>query len=199
MSYQKQERRLSYRPSIIIATPGRLWEMIDENMNEFLTSSLPKSLDILVLDEADRMVEVGHFKELNFILDFVYIKREEINLKKGETEENKQLKNDIVKNMGNMLKEKGRFVVGKNLEGNNKELQTLLEQAEDIGEEMEEIHQDDLIFDDEGLQEIEEKMTLDKKGKHKSNHKQMRINSKKDQEKKEVKFVPKMRGILTIV
>jgi hypothetical protein len=28
-----------------------------------------------VLDEADRMIEGGHFKELNYILDFIYSNR----------------------------------------------------------------------------------------------------------------------------
>lgn len=34
-------------------------------------------IDVLVLDEADRMIEDGHFKEMKFILDFVYSKRVE--------------------------------------------------------------------------------------------------------------------------
>lgn len=34
-------------------------------------------IDVLVLDEADRMIEDGHFKEMNLILDFVYSKRVE--------------------------------------------------------------------------------------------------------------------------
>jgi len=32
-------------------------------------------IDVLVLDEADRMIEDGHFKELKYILDFIYTKR----------------------------------------------------------------------------------------------------------------------------
>ena len=34
-------------------------------------------IDVLVLDEADRMIEDGHFKELKEILEFVYTKRVE--------------------------------------------------------------------------------------------------------------------------
>lgn len=33
MSIQKQERLLSYNPTIIIATPGRLWELLNERGN----------------------------------------------------------------------------------------------------------------------------------------------------------------------
>ena len=34
-------------------------------------------IDVLVLDEADRMIEDGHFKEMKLLLDFVYTKRVE--------------------------------------------------------------------------------------------------------------------------
>lgn len=74
MSIQKQERLLSYEPTIIIATPGRLWELLHERMNPYLASSLPL-IDCLVLDEADRMIEDGHFQELKLILDYIYTKR----------------------------------------------------------------------------------------------------------------------------
>lgn len=76
MSVQKQERLLSYEPTIIIATPGRLWELMNDKMNPYLVSSLPM-IDVLVLDEADRMIEDGHFKEMRSILDFIYTKRVE--------------------------------------------------------------------------------------------------------------------------
>ena len=55
MSIQKQQRLLSYKPAIIVATPGRLWELMDERMEPFLVGGLPM-IDILVLDEADRMI-----------------------------------------------------------------------------------------------------------------------------------------------
>lgn len=76
MSIQKQERLLSYQPTIIVATPGRLWELMNERMNEYLCNQLPL-IDVIVLDEADRMIEDGHFKEMKYILDFIYRKRVE--------------------------------------------------------------------------------------------------------------------------
>ena len=56
-----------------MATPGRLWELLDpENQpNTYLSNTLPM-IDVLVLDEADRMIEDGHFKELKPILNFIY-------------------------------------------------------------------------------------------------------------------------------
>lgn len=76
MSIQKQRRLLSYKPAIVIATPGRLWELMDEYMEPYLLNGLPM-IDVLVLDEADRMIADGHFKELKFILDHIYMKRVE--------------------------------------------------------------------------------------------------------------------------
>ena len=76
MSVQKQQRLLSYKPAIIIATPGRLWELLDDYMEPYLANGLPM-IDTLVLDEADRMVADGHFKELKLILNYIYNKRVE--------------------------------------------------------------------------------------------------------------------------
>lgn len=67
MSLQKQERLLSKRPEIVVATPGRLWELMNNQGHEhFLDLG---RLNFLVLDEADRMVERGHFQELHNIID----------------------------------------------------------------------------------------------------------------------------------
>lgn len=74
MSIQKQQRLLSYNPAIIIATPGRLWELLDDKQEPYLVNGLPL-IDVLVLDEADRMVADGHFKEMHKILEYIYTKR----------------------------------------------------------------------------------------------------------------------------
>ncbi|KAI0225300.1 ATP-dependent RNA helicase, partial [Massospora cicadina] len=66
MSIQKQERLFSRIPHIMIATPGRLWELMTQS-DEYMDRV--RGVRYLVLDEADRMVERGHFKELEFILD----------------------------------------------------------------------------------------------------------------------------------
>ncbi|CAG8730074.1 12946_t:CDS:10, partial [Funneliformis caledonium] len=65
MSVQKQQRLLSKHPNIIVATPGRLWELFSEN-DAYLDSL--RRIKFLVLDEADRMLETNHFEELNHIL-----------------------------------------------------------------------------------------------------------------------------------
>ena len=79
MSKQKQTRLLSYCPEILIATPGRLWEFIESGDYEYLETL--RTIEFLVLDEADKMIELGHFEELDKILGYVYQKQT------GETED----------------------------------------------------------------------------------------------------------------
>eukprot|EP00002_Diphylleia_rotans_P032018 TRINITY_DN6685_c0_g1_i2.p1 TRINITY_DN6685_c0_g1~~TRINITY_DN6685_c0_g1_i2.p1 ORF type:complete len:813 (+),score=227.99 TRINITY_DN6685_c0_g1_i2:53-2491(+) len=68
ISHHKQERLLSKHPNIIVGTPGRLWELIQEG-DPYL--SRLEGLQFFVLDEADRMVAAGHFKELDHILNMI--------------------------------------------------------------------------------------------------------------------------------
>ena len=49
---------------------------MDDRMEPYLTNGLPM-IDTLVLDEADRMIADGHFKELSKILGHIYQKRVE--------------------------------------------------------------------------------------------------------------------------
>ena len=67
MSEQKQRRQLSGasgRPvHVLVATPGRLCDMVqDESIRAFSDMS---RLRFLIVDEADRIVEEGHFPELH--------------------------------------------------------------------------------------------------------------------------------------
>lgn len=62
----KQERVLSKCPEIVVATPGRLWELLNEG-NQHLNKL--QKINFLVVDETDRMIEKGHFEELTLIID----------------------------------------------------------------------------------------------------------------------------------
>ncbi|KAL1596816.1 ATP-dependent RNA helicase [Nothophoma quercina] len=64
LSVQKQRRQLEHA-DIIVGTPGRLWEVISSGQG--LLRSLKQS-KFLVLDEADRLLSQGHYKELEEIL-----------------------------------------------------------------------------------------------------------------------------------
>lgn len=65
MASQKQERLLKQRPHIIVGTPGRLWELMSGGERHLVEL---QSLSFFVLDEADRMIEKGHFHELQSII-----------------------------------------------------------------------------------------------------------------------------------
>lgn len=60
MSIQKQQRQLE-RADIIVGTPGRMWEVMTGMLK-------PLKVKILVVDEADRLLTEGHFKEADDII-----------------------------------------------------------------------------------------------------------------------------------
>ncbi|KAJ1941483.1 ATP-dependent RNA helicase, partial [Kickxella alabastrina] len=64
MSQPKQERQLNTCPDIIIATPGRFWDLV--STNDVYLDQL-RAIKFLAIDEADRMLEPGHFSELKDI------------------------------------------------------------------------------------------------------------------------------------
>ncbi|CAG9855924.1 unnamed protein product [Phyllotreta striolata] len=66
MAVVKQERILSKEPEIVIATPGRLWELIQQGNSHL---SKVDKIKYLAIDETDRMLEKGHFQELNDLLE----------------------------------------------------------------------------------------------------------------------------------
>lgn len=65
LAHAKQIRQLSSSPSIIVATPGRLWELMSSE--DRIVPDL-RSLRYLVVDEADRLMIHGKFTELQNIL-----------------------------------------------------------------------------------------------------------------------------------
>jgi ATP-dependent RNA helicase DDX24/MAK5 len=64
LSVQKQRRQLE-KADIVVGTPGRLWEVMSAG-----SGVLPKfkQIKFLVVDEADRLLSEGHFKEMGEIL-----------------------------------------------------------------------------------------------------------------------------------
>lgn len=66
LSLREQEQTLKKRPDVVIATPGRF---IDHMRNS--ASFAVENLEILVLDEADRMLEDGFEAELTEIIETI--------------------------------------------------------------------------------------------------------------------------------
>ncbi|KAL2126495.1 hypothetical protein VTI74DRAFT_818 [Chaetomium olivicolor] len=64
LAVQKQQRQLE-KADIVVGTPGRMWEVMSTS-----TSVLQalRGINFLVVDEADRLLKDGHFKEAEEIL-----------------------------------------------------------------------------------------------------------------------------------
>lgn len=61
--FEGQYESLASNPDVIIATPGRLWQHLEET-----NFSLAK-VEFLVVDEADHMIEMGFEEQLRVIND----------------------------------------------------------------------------------------------------------------------------------
>ncbi len=67
--YKPQVHSLSHKAHIIVGTPGRVLKHLQENNFE------TDYINTLVLDEADRMVDMGFFEDINEIIEFLPKKR----------------------------------------------------------------------------------------------------------------------------
>ena len=61
----KQNRALSYKPQVVIGTPGRIIDHLEHKTLNF------KEVGIVVIDEADRMLDMGFYPQLKRIMDNV--------------------------------------------------------------------------------------------------------------------------------
>lgn len=59
---------LSYRPDILVATPGRYWDIVQSGEAHLSDMS---ELRYFVIDEADRMIADGYFPELRSIINLI--------------------------------------------------------------------------------------------------------------------------------
>lgn len=62
LDYQKQREELASSPDILIGTPGRLIDYFKQKVYDF------RRLQILVIDEADRMFDMGFISDLRYLL-----------------------------------------------------------------------------------------------------------------------------------
>jgi superfamily II DNA/RNA helicase len=62
MPYPKQMQLLAKNPEILVATPGRLIDHMDSGKIDF------SQLEVLVLDEADRMLDMGFIEDIDKIV-----------------------------------------------------------------------------------------------------------------------------------
>ena len=72
VGYDFQRRQLRRGADVVVATPGRLTDLIDEG------SVSLEDVDIVVLDEADRMADMGFMPQVKVLLDMTNAKRQTI-------------------------------------------------------------------------------------------------------------------------
>jgi ATP-dependent RNA helicase DDX24/MAK5 len=79
MSVEKQLRVLGYKPDVVVGTPGRIAGLLgiskkkeESQISASFRNELCEHLKFLVLDEADRLLEQSHFRDLTSILTFIY-------------------------------------------------------------------------------------------------------------------------------
>ncbi|RED64854.1 DEAD/DEAH box helicase [Cohnella lupini] len=62
VSQREQERALARGADIVIATPGRLMDLLNQNLIQL------RNIQVLVLDEADRMLDMGFINDVKKII-----------------------------------------------------------------------------------------------------------------------------------
>ena len=77
---------------ILVATPGRLLDLHDQKAVSF------KRVDVLILDEADRMLDMGFARDLNKIISYMPAKRQNLMFSATFSKEIKKLAEGILKN-----------------------------------------------------------------------------------------------------
>lgn len=72
LSQAKQTRVLNkYKPQILIATPGRLYDMVENGGVNHVDKHSIACIRTLVVDEGDRMMQKGHFNEMIKLIDII--------------------------------------------------------------------------------------------------------------------------------
>jgi superfamily II DNA/RNA helicase len=64
-SIYEQEKKLSRSTDVVIATPGRLLDIVERG------KILPHAIEVLVIDEADRMLDMGFIPDVEKIISFL--------------------------------------------------------------------------------------------------------------------------------
>ena len=117
-------------------------------------------IDMLVLDEADRIIEVGHFKEVKDIVEFIY-KQRPILMKKNSEEgptKDKSLHKSILEEHKKTQKSQKKNIRMKTLES-KEGVDINFDDIEDLGGEdaiLEDLDIDDLQIEELDQEEEEE-------------------------------------------
>lgn len=87
-----QKSMLKNGVDILVATPGRLLDLHEQKSVSF------KRIDVLILDEADRMLDMGFARDLNKLISFMPVKRQNLMFSATFSTEIKKLAEGILNN-----------------------------------------------------------------------------------------------------
>lgn len=71
-SMRRQRAEIAYRPNFVIGTPGRIIDLVRQNCLHLL------SFGSVVLDETDRMVDIGFIKDIKYLISLLPQKRQSL-------------------------------------------------------------------------------------------------------------------------
>ncbi len=87
-----QIKTLKQGVDILVATPGRLLDLHDQKAVSF------KRIEVLILDEADRMLDMGFVRDINKIISFMPTKRQNLMFSATFSKDIKKLAEGILRN-----------------------------------------------------------------------------------------------------
>ncbi len=91
-SMYNQEKHLQSNPQIIIGTPGRLKDLVNRRKINL------KSFRTVVLDEVDRMVDIGFIHDITYLISFLPKERQSLFFSATVTDKVKTILNQFVNN-----------------------------------------------------------------------------------------------------
>ncbi len=86
-----QIKQLQRGPHIVIGTPGRLKDLVNQNKLRL------GGVDVLILDEADRMLDMGFVRDIRYLVDKMPTERQSLCFSATITPEIKPLINEMLK------------------------------------------------------------------------------------------------------
>ena len=91
VGYEPQNRALRAGPGIVVATPGRLLDHIEQRHIDL------SRLEILVLDEADRMLDMGFIRDIRKVIALLPVQRQNLLFSATFSDEIRQLASGILR------------------------------------------------------------------------------------------------------
>jgi ATP-dependent RNA helicase RhlE len=91
VGYEPQNRALRAGPGIVVATPGRLLDHIEQRHIDL------SKLEILVLDEADRMLDMGFIRDIRKVIALLPVNRQNLLFSATFSDDIRQLAGTILR------------------------------------------------------------------------------------------------------